>query len=61
MAVRSEGSFMCHTCCDTWPCFKQFLPKDGTHVPQRDSNPRRKGYQQVFISNMGNTDKVTNR
>jgi hypothetical protein len=40
MVFSSEGSFACHTCCDTVPQFICSHPR----VPQRDSNPRRKDH-----------------
>jgi hypothetical protein len=44
--LSREGSLSCHTYCDTGPRFiVGLIRKTGTHVPQWDSNPRRKDHQ----------------
>jgi hypothetical protein len=48
VAFSSEGSFTCHTCCDTEPEFIQFIRRTSSHVPQQDSNLRRKDNQILF-------------
>jgi hypothetical protein len=49
MIFRFEGSFTCHTCCDAGSLFIGLMQRTSPHVPQRDSNPRRKGHQ-IFTS-----------
>ena len=47
MAFGIEGLFTFHTCCDMEPLFKRphLNRRTGVHVPQRESNRRRKDHQ----------------